>query len=472
MSTKIPYEDYFPTDRNEIHFQRYKKFILRCINRGHLIKNPKRLGEIEYHHILPSSLWDYSLGGDKVKNQIYLSKDVSFNVIGITLREHFIAHLILWKAFPENHNGAMIYAFWEYFNIRNFSLTSKQYDLLKSDFCKKISERMCEENNPFYNLKHSQESKEKISLKKSNQIWINNGLKEHQLEPFLAQELLKSGGWVRKRLYKFTDEVKKRISESVSGFKWVTNEIEEIQVQSEELEIYLNNGYKKGMLKRVWIYKEGVKKRILEKDLDFYRNEGWTIGYLSSMTEEQALQISNTLTGSRWFNNQKEQRYVSSEEVSSYLESPNWKEGQLPKLKGTHVWMNKSGKQTKILKEEKELYKKEGWNEGRGRVSSQQQKEALSKSNRGKKWINNGEIQIRVHSEEIFQYKSKGWVEGQLEKVLRSPEKSEKCGIRTRGKKWMNKEGKNIRISKEELQNYLSTGWKKGMTKKSKHIRS
>jgi hypothetical protein len=77
-----------------IHKLRYNKFIEsrkdRTINDNDLV---------EKHHIIPRSL-----GGE----------DLSENIIVLTLREHFIAHLLLWKGY----GGAMATAF---FMMAHFS---------------------------------------------------------------------------------------------------------------------------------------------------------------------------------------------------------------------------------------------------------------------------------------------------------------------------------------------------------------
>lgn len=464
MFTKLPYEDYFPTDRNEIHFQRYKKLMLKCINRGHLEKDKKNHpGEIEYHHILPSSFWKDSFN-NKNKNQIFIDGTLPFNIIGLTVREHFIAHLMLWKAFPEAFNKAMLYAFWEFFNTRKeVSLTSRQYQNLKIEFSKTMSEKMKGKNNPFYNKNHSKETLEILKLRKKNVIWINNGIKEHILEESIALELLSSKGWIRGRLFEFSETTRKQISESLAGFKWVTNDIEEFEIHSEELEVYLDNGYRNGMLKRIWIHKDGKKKRVLEKELDFYKKEGWIEEYLSSMTKEQALQISKTLSGSKWFNNGEEQRYVNRKEVQDYLNSSEWKEGQLPKEKDLMCWVYCKNEEKKIYKSDLESFLLKGWKKGRVYKGSKLQKENTLKAIKGTKWYNNGEKQIRVFPEDIAEYEKKGWKKGQLPSVLRSEQKSEKCGRRTRNKIWINKDCKNKRIFRSEFEDYLNSGWKKGM---------
>jgi hypothetical protein len=63
--------------KSQHFFNHYLKFINYCQ------KTPK--GKIvEYHHIIPKSMF---------------GSDDPVNLIKLTPREHFIVHLILWKAF-------------------------------------------------------------------------------------------------------------------------------------------------------------------------------------------------------------------------------------------------------------------------------------------------------------------------------------------------------------------------------------
>jgi hypothetical protein len=115
----------------EIHILRYQKFIESRKNR--II--PENV-YTEKHHIIPKSL-----GGNNFPD----------NLITLTAREHFIAHLILWKAYGE----PMTIAFWmmQHRCIKtckhSCKITSRQYEVLKKDFSEKISEtnrsRFCTE---------------------------------------------------------------------------------------------------------------------------------------------------------------------------------------------------------------------------------------------------------------------------------------------------------------------------------------
>jgi hypothetical protein len=96
---------------------RYKKFI-------DALRNQRIDGYFEKHHILPRSM-----GG---------SDDAS-NIICLTLRQHYIAHWMLWKMY----GGKMAVAF-DYMNgIKKYGyrLTGRTIKLLSEDVSKRRSER-------------------------------------------------------------------------------------------------------------------------------------------------------------------------------------------------------------------------------------------------------------------------------------------------------------------------------------------
>ncbi|MGD9678098.1 MAG: NUMOD3 domain-containing DNA-binding protein [Vulcanibacillus sp.] len=153
------------SEENKIHLERYKRFIL-----SRPVRKFKRNENLNRHHILPKSL-----RGNNAKE----------NFIILTTREHYIAHLILWKC----GYLKMCQAFWYMSHNKKHSntLSSRQYILLQKDNShflsiifkgvaksedhkQKISKgnkgKMSGENHPFYGKQRSKETKEKIS--KSN----------------------------------------------------------------------------------------------------------------------------------------------------------------------------------------------------------------------------------------------------------------------------------------------------------------
>lgn len=102
---------------NQHYLNRYLKFI-------DALKNQSIDGYSEKHHIMPRSMG----GGDEPSN-----------IIVLTLRQHYIAHWMLWKAY----GGKMAVAF-DYMNgIKKYGyrLTGRTIKLLSQDVSKRRSER-------------------------------------------------------------------------------------------------------------------------------------------------------------------------------------------------------------------------------------------------------------------------------------------------------------------------------------------
>lgn len=201
---------------------RYVKFIQTIIE---LNKTRNIDNECEVHHIIPKSL-----GGSNDKS----------NLIKLTYREHFIAHLILFKVY---RNRGMAMAVMMMSNHGNKS--SRLYEKSKTDIQGFISEKTsgdknpmfgklivldCNdkkiiiekseynqnihkhitigENNPMFGKKHSEESKKKMS---ENHAKAFLGKKHSEESKKIIAEKLKG--------HKHSDESKKKMSESRQGSK-------------------------------------------------------------------------------------------------------------------------------------------------------------------------------------------------------------------------------------------------------------
>ena len=113
---------------NEIWLQRYVSFI-KTRNERKLTKEEKT----EKHHIVPKCLFDSYKKANKENNYIVL-----------TIREHWIAHLILYKALPNCHSLATTAVFMGI--TRKDKFNSKEYSKLVNDWKKSASEKAKEFN--------------------------------------------------------------------------------------------------------------------------------------------------------------------------------------------------------------------------------------------------------------------------------------------------------------------------------------
>lgn len=145
---------------NQHYLNRYIMFIQNC-------KLKNQLNKYEYmekHHICP-----------KAKDMFpeYKSLDIySWNKIELTVRQHFIAHIILWKVFP--YTNSQTFALWAMKHKNKEKINSKLYESLKKDHSLKIT-------NLSKNMIHSDNSKLMRSKKMSNKIWITDGVQNMRI---------------------------------------------------------------------------------------------------------------------------------------------------------------------------------------------------------------------------------------------------------------------------------------------------
>lgn len=100
-------------------------------------------GRTEGHH-----KWPKSVGG----------ANDAYNIISLSPREHFLAHLILHKAI----GGPMSKAYWLMCNIKGERINSRAYDSAREESVKMLSLRM-NADNPFRGKAHNPNTISKIS---------------------------------------------------------------------------------------------------------------------------------------------------------------------------------------------------------------------------------------------------------------------------------------------------------------------
>ena len=156
----------------------YFKIIIKAQSEGRV-----KGGDIKYenHHIIPKSM-----GGSNAKD----------NLVLLTEREHYMTHLLITKHTTNSSLHKMLYAF---MRMKGKSKNSHMYDSCR----KKLSTMSSGENNPNYGLKHSHETKRKISKAgMGNTRWLG---KSHTRE-----SKIKIGRASKKR--KHTVEAKRKMS--------------------------------------------------------------------------------------------------------------------------------------------------------------------------------------------------------------------------------------------------------------------
>lgn len=147
-------------------------------------------GYYEKHHI-----WPKSLGGP----------NVSWNIIKLTAREHFIAHWLLYKL-SENINDKikMGYALNAMCNLianTNRNISSYQYQVAKRANSLSAKKRIGE-SNPFYGKKHNKITKEHLSDINKKSFNERYGNKSQEIKGKISKKLKNREPWNKNKTYK------------------------------------------------------------------------------------------------------------------------------------------------------------------------------------------------------------------------------------------------------------------------------
>jgi len=232
---------------NIIHYNRYIEFIES--------RSKRILDEniyVEKHHIVPKSF-----GG----------KDDDSNLIFLSTREHFIAHLILWKTY----NKKMAIAFW-FFGQKNphrkevyFKINSRQYNALREEailttaaFNRKAifiskdqkSKRVLPERLNFYlnegwvlgrlNIRGNSN----LGKHAKNSFWIHKNYSNKMIH-IGEWNYYKSKSWIKGRNQKYSVEYRKKLA-TAKGKKQINNGKIRKYCNEKDLNDYLDKGWKKG----------------------------------------------------------------------------------------------------------------------------------------------------------------------------------------------------------------------------------
>jgi len=165
-------------------------------------------GYKEKHHILPRCL-----GG----------KDTKTNLVKLTAREHFIVHMLLCKFTKGEAKRSMLYAFhcmcYYKKDGRDYKINSRIAQKLRSElkFSKKHLENL---RKSHLGIIASKQTRLKMSkIHKGNKYNLGK---------------------------KASTETKQKLSKMRKGSVWVNNNIESKRIKKDDLQNYLNIGYKLG----------------------------------------------------------------------------------------------------------------------------------------------------------------------------------------------------------------------------------
>lgn len=264
----LKYQEFSMSHFSERHYSRYTSFIQsrqkRTISDG---------AYCEKHHILPRSL-----GGS----------DEPDNIIELTAREHYIAHLMLWKTY----GGTMSAAFWIMNHTKGRRLSGRMYQTLKEENARIVSEKqkgvprwsddqkksISERQREYYRTHIvsketrkrisdagmgrtvSDETRQKIAMTKVGKPRpeevrrkISESITGHKYPPRSEEHRRKIGDAHRGKIV--SSETRKKLSNYIQGRKWMHKDDEITstrQVAPEDIDDMLNRGWKLGRGKRTW----------------------------------------------------------------------------------------------------------------------------------------------------------------------------------------------------------------------------
>lgn len=296
----------------------------------------------------------------------------------------------------------------------------------------------------------------KISIYKEDKMQY---IKKEDLDKYIEE------GWNRG----IPDCVKKHNSEIQKGFvsiKTSDGKIKRIKKEQANNIIGITSGYK-------WITNGIENKSLPLNDAKEFltNNKDWRYGCTIKQTENNKRNFGNI-----WINNGTNNKVIKPEDLNLYMQQ-GWKKGQI-KHNGTLIHIYNDKKSKMVHKNELQKFLDEGWKKGRN-ISSNLHKLAICKNgkmkyikedelndylkdgwkksgkskNTGKKYIHKENMSKMVYPQELQTYLDDGWILGNLPTI--------------KGRIFINKNGKNKIIKKEDLEYYEKDGWKKGKIKAS-----
>lgn len=176
------------------------------------LKNPLTQDEYcELHHIIPKSE-----GGTNERD----------NLIRLSAREHYIAHLLLAKIYKDKKMyAAIIFMRSGLYKWRQFNINSHLYEKVR----KHCSVLMSGQNNHNYHKVFSKETRRKISESRKRFSGDKHPLfgKHHSDETKIKISMALKG----RKGHKITEEIKQKMRSSTIGLKWYNDGVNEVRVR-------------------------------------------------------------------------------------------------------------------------------------------------------------------------------------------------------------------------------------------------
>ncbi len=208
----------------------YQKIYNDLIDRAKNRILPKNI-YVERHHIQPRCM---------------KGKDISENLVKLLAREHFIAHLLLCKIYPNNISliRAVIYMCIINNDHKGNRINNKIYDWIRKKFAIQQSKFM-KKNNPIKKLSVEDEKKRVLKMKRTFKLNKEKGL--HKKSIFSIEERKKRSKRIKKVI---TKEIYKKQGKNHKNKIWVNNGDIMTYIVKQEIPKFLENGFSLGMIKR------------------------------------------------------------------------------------------------------------------------------------------------------------------------------------------------------------------------------
>ena len=216
------------------------------------------------------------------------------------------------------------------------------------------------------------------------------------------------------------------------GKIWITNDHDSHRIYPEELDSYVEKGYRLGSgcstnRGRIFVHKDDKLKMIFPEELETYQNNGYTLGrphfseeWISNM-KKGSKGRKGTTTGCVGINNGKNTKFVLPEFVDMFLSDgwsigilnahtgPSWTAEERNKIServSDSVWIHKDQQNHRVNRNCLDMYIEQGYSLGR------YEEDKTKFVNRPFKWMTKDNISIRVLVEDIEKYAAEGYTLG------------------------------------------------------------
>ncbi|CAB4122695.1 Nuclease associated modular domain 3 [uncultured Caudovirales phage] len=282
---------------------------------------PDKSTYTESHHIIPECFYKKRSRKGRI-GWLHGDPNDPSNLVRLTIRQHLLAHWLLTKMTTGSAYHKMIKAFYSMMNLKNdyqsrYRYPSRVYQHSRLLLIQSLSEQMLGENNPMFGKKHSEESKQKMSIsRKGRRPWnkdkqmnnefklkISNAMigennpmfgKKHSDETKSYMSKIKYGNPnIKLQGREKTKEHKQKLSdinkEFLKSHIAMNNNQKTIFITHDRSEEYLNNGWHMGYApkgpqknpnkkRKCWVKKDTICLKIDYDNLDTYKKDGWVRG--------------------------------------------------------------------------------------------------------------------------------------------------------------------------------------------------